>query len=117
MPRHPLVIAALAAALPLAVAHAHLKTCQMFTVHELLQVARDNIVRWRAQGQTAPHRLEQWEQILIDAQGGEPGMRHLMNVLLGTEEENERLREFSPFPGILTREERRQAWELCGYRH
>jgi hypothetical protein len=84
---------------------------------ELLQVARDNIVRWRAQGQTAPHRLEQWERLLIDAQSNEKGLRHLMNVLLGTEEENERLREFNPFPGILTREERRQARELCGYRH
>ena len=84
---------------------------------ELLQVARDNIVRWRAQGQTAPHRLEQWEQLLINAQIGEHGLRRLMNVLLGTEGENERLREFNPFPGILTREERRQARELCGYRH
>ena len=83
----------------------------------LLQVARDNIVRWRAQGQTASHRLEHWERILTDAQGSERGMRHLMNVLLGAEEENERLREFNPFPGILTREERRQARELCGYRH
>ncbi len=84
---------------------------------ELLQIARDNITRWRAQGQTAPHRLEQWERLLIDAQAGEQGLRRLMNVLLGTEEENERLREFSPFPGVLTREERRQARELCGYRH
>ncbi len=83
----------------------------------LLQVARDNIVRWRAQDQTAPHRLEQWERLLIEAQAGEPGMRRLVNVLLGTEDENERLREFNPFPGILTREERRQARELCGYRH
>jgi hypothetical protein len=28
-----------------------------------------------------------------------------------------RLKEFSPFAGVLTREERRQARELCGYRH
>ena len=83
----------------------------------LLQVARDNIVRWRAQGQTASHRLEHWERILMDAQGSERGMRHLMSVLMGAEEENERLRDFNPFPGILTREERRQARELCGYRH
>ena len=83
----------------------------------LLQIARDNIVRWRAQGQTAPHRLAQWERLLIDAQETEPGMRHLLKVLLGSEEANERLREFNPFPGILTREERRKARELCGYRH
>lgn len=83
----------------------------------LVRIARDNIVRWRSQGQTATHRLEQWERLLIDAQAGERGMLCLMNVLLGSEEENERLREFNPFPGILTREERRRARELCGYRH
>ena len=84
---------------------------------ELLQVARDNITRWRAQGQTAPHRLDQWERLIVEAQAGEPGMRNLMDVLLGAGEEHGRLREFSPFPGVLTREERRRARELCGYRH
>jgi hypothetical protein len=83
----------------------------------LLQAARDNIARWRAQGHTALHRLEQWERLLIDAQAGEPGMRQLLKVLLSAEEDHERLREFSPFPGIPTREERRRARELCGYRH
>lgn len=84
---------------------------------ELLQVARDNITRWRAQGQTAPHRLDQWERIISEAQAGEPGMQRLLEVLLGTGEEHGRLREFNPFPGVLSREERRQARELCGYRH
>jgi hypothetical protein len=28
-----------------------------------------------------------------------------------------RLRDFHPMVGILTREERREARELCGYRH
>jgi hypothetical protein len=84
---------------------------------ELLQVARDNITRWRAQGQTAPHRLEQWEHLIIAAQAGEEGRRCLMRVLLGDDEEHGRLREFNPFPGVLTREERRRARELCGYRH
>lgn len=84
---------------------------------ELLQVARDNITRWRAQGQTAPHRLDQWERLIVEAQAGEQGMRSLLDVLLGAGEEDGRLREFNPFPGVLTREERRQARELCGYRH
>lgn len=83
----------------------------------LLQVARDNITRWRGQGQTAPQRLDQWERLIIEAQTGEEGLRGLMDVLLGTDEEHGRLREFNPFPGVLTREERRQARELCGYRH
>jgi hypothetical protein len=44
-------------------------------------------------------------------------MRNLVDVLLNAGEEHGRLREFNPFPGVLTREERRQARELCGYRH
>jgi hypothetical protein len=44
-------------------------------------------------------------------------MCRLLELLLSVGEEDTRLREFNPFPGILTREERRQARELCGYRH
>ncbi len=84
---------------------------------DLLQVARDNIVHWRAQGQTAPHRLDQWELIIKEAQADQQGMCRLLELLLSVGEEDTRLREFNPFPGVLTREERRQARELCGYRH
>lgn len=84
---------------------------------ELIQLARNNIARWKAQGQTAPHRLEEWDGLLSGAQTSEEGFYRLLEVLLGNEPENQRLREFNPFPGALTREERRRARELCGYRH
>ena len=34
----------------------------------LLRIPLDNIDRWIANGHTAPHRLEQWRQILLGAQ-------------------------------------------------
>ncbi len=82
-----------------------------------IQIARSNIVRWREQGQSATHRLDEWEALLIKAVDNETGLRELIDVLLGADERSERLREFNPFAGILNREERRQASELCGFRH
>ena len=84
---------------------------------ELLEVAIENITRWRAQGQSAPHRLDEWETLVRQAQAGGHGMGKLLAVLLEPDEPSARLREFNPFAGVLNREERRQARELCGFRH
>ncbi len=91
---------------------------EKLTLHpELLQVARDNCVRWLSEGHSGAERLREWDAILADAQRSESGRRRLRAVLSGTNESDLRLREFHPLAGILTREERRQAKELCGYRH
>ena len=82
-----------------------------------LQIARDNVARWLAQGHSAPHRLAEWDALLADAQSGPAGMERLLAVLTGSDVRSERLRDFHPFAGVLTREERRQAKELCGFRH
>ena len=84
---------------------------------ELLSLALENITRWRAQGHSAPHRLEEWEALVRQAQAGGAGLEKLMAVLTGSDERSSRLREFHPFAGVLNREERRQARELCGFRH
>ncbi len=84
---------------------------------EVLEIARQNIIRWRQQGQSAPHRLDTWERLILSAQTSESGRQQLLSTLAGTDEENQRLRDFHPFAGVLTREERRHARELCGYRH
>ena len=84
---------------------------------ELLSVARENCARWLQQGHSAPGRLQQWDRILEAAQQSENGRKHLFDILGAKSAEDERLRDFHPFAGILTREERRQATELCGYRH
>jgi len=83
----------------------------------LLAVARDNCTRWLAEGHSAPQRLREWDGLLAMAEQSEAGRRRLQEVLAGANEADARLREFHPFAGILTREERRQARELCGYRH
>jgi hypothetical protein len=84
---------------------------------ELLSVARENCARWLRQGHSAPARLREWDELLAAAQEDASGMARLRAVLLGTDEVSARLRDFHPLAGILTREERRQARELCGYRH
>jgi hypothetical protein len=83
----------------------------------LVFVALQNIVRWRAQRQSSPHRLDEWERLLRAAEESRAGFEQLLEILASAETQHERLREFSPFPGVLTREERRRASELCGYRH
>jgi hypothetical protein len=84
---------------------------------ELIRVARENCARWLDAKHTAPDRLRQWDALLHAAERDEDGRARLLDALLGEDPEQVRLRDFHPFAGILTREERRQARELCGYRH
>jgi hypothetical protein len=84
---------------------------------ELLSVARETCRRWLREGHSAPDRLREWDALLAEAQAGAEGMARLQRVLAATDETEGRLRDFHPLAGILTREERRRARELCGYRH
>lgn len=84
---------------------------------ELLAVARENCARWLREGHSGAARLREWDALLSEAQMNACGMDRLRSVLLGATEADARLRDFHPLAGILTREERRQAKELCGYRH
>ena len=84
---------------------------------ELLAVARENCARWLREGHSGARRLHEWDALLAEAQATEAGFARLREVLLGADEAGARLREFHPLAGILTREERRRARELCGYRH
>jgi|SRR4051812_1039788 hypothetical protein len=84
---------------------------------ELIAVARENCARWVREGHSGVERLREWDALLADAQSGGEGFSRLRAVLYGDDERNARLRDFHPLAGILTREERRKARELCGYRH
>ena len=81
----------------------------------LLRIPLDNIDRWLANGHTAPHRLEQWRQILLCAQGSDDGFEELLRLLRDPGELAQRLKDFAPFAGVLTREERHQATPECAY--
>jgi hypothetical protein len=82
---------------------------------ELLQVPLQNIDRWLANGHTAPRRLEHWRQVLIEAMGSEQGFEELLNLLRDRAEAAQRLRDFAPFAGVLSRDERRHAAAECAY--
>jgi len=81
----------------------------------LLGIPLENIDRWLANGHTAPHRLEQWRQILLRAQASPEGFLELLRVLRDDSEPAQRLRDFAPFAGVLTLGERRQAVSECAY--
>ena len=86
---------------------------------EVIHHALATLARWRAAGQSNPHRLDQWETLLCGARGGtdQAGLAALLHALEDDDPASVRLRDFAPFAGVLTREERRVATGPCGYRH
>jgi len=83
----------------------------------LLRIPLENIDRWLANGHTAPHRLEQWREILRRAMESAEGFQELLKVLRDPGEEAVHLRSFDPFPGVLTTLERRKILLQCAYAH
>ena len=83
----------------------------------LLRIPLENIDRWIANGHTAPHRLEQWRQIILRAQASPQGFQELLALLRDRTESTERLREFAPFAGVLTAAERLPVIRRCVYSH
>jgi len=81
----------------------------------LLRIPLDNIDRWLLNGYTAPHRLEQWRQILQRAQASPAGFQALLHLLRDDSASAQRLKDFAPFAGVLTRQERHQAAPECAY--
>lgn len=84
---------------------------------DLLDIPLANIERWLAQNHSAPHRLEQWRGIILEAKAGKEGLARLLSILRDRSEEATHLRSFDPFPGILTRDERRRIIKQCAFSH
>ncbi len=73
---------------------------------ELLEIARRNLVNWRlARGGVLPGALQEWEEILSSPW---PQIAAIMTV---PTEEGARLRQSSPFAGVLSPEQRRRVYE------
>src|SRR5512139_1873645 len=70
----------------------------------LLTIARDNLRRWMAQGSRHPYWTE-W-QILLDGP-----LEDLLAFMVSPSEDARRLRQCSPFAGILSPRERWQIYE------
>ena len=82
----------------------------------LLAIPLDNIARWLAHPEPlAPHRRKQWREIILAAQATPEGMTALLELLRDDSEEARHLKSFSPFAGVLTREERDRF--ACAYTH
>lgn len=84
---------------------------------KLLDIPLANIERWLARNHSAPHRLEQWRDIILAAKASDEGLKQLLAILRDKGEEATHLRSFDPFPGILTREERRRIIKQCAFSH
>ena len=67
----------------------------------LFGIAKQNLVRWKKTQRPWPRPLREWEEI-IDRHS----MEEVLTILTEDSEEGQRLRQSSPFTGILTREER-----------
>jgi hypothetical protein len=83
----------------------------------LLGIPLENIERWLAHGHTAPHRLEQWREIILGAQKSAAGFETLLALLRDRSQAATHLKSFDPFPGVLTPSERRQYLLECAYAH
>ncbi len=83
----------------------------------LLQTGLDNIDRWIANGSTQVHRLEEWRALILNARKSEEGLRHLLALLREDSESAAHLRDFAPFAGILTAQDRRPFLLACAFAH
>jgi len=83
----------------------------------LLSIPLENIDRWLANGDTAPHRLEQWREIILQAQASPAGFAELLRLLRDQGEVPQCLREFAPFAGVLTAAERAPWIRECAFSH
>jgi hypothetical protein len=83
----------------------------------LLRIPLANIDRWLANGHPAPHRLEQWRQILLRAQESAEGFQELLRLLREHNATTERLLDFAPLAGVLTARERLTVIRQCAYSH
>lgn len=71
----------------------------------LLEIPLANIARWLGNGHSARARLEGWRTMIQDAQASGEGMAKLLFILRDQDWESVLWKGFSPFPGILNKEE------------
>ncbi|MBT7067626.1 MAG: hypothetical protein HN919_15100 [Verrucomicrobia bacterium] len=83
----------------------------------LLDEALAVLDRWDEQGVGPIRRRTQWRQVLVAAKGGRDGMDRLLELLLDDGDAARRLKDFGPFAGILSREERRKVFLGHPYDH
>lgn len=83
----------------------------------LLDMSLENIARWIANGSTQQDKLREWERLILLAKETPEGMVDLQRALREDSEEAEFFRNFAPFAGVLTTEERRPLILECSFSH
>jgi hypothetical protein len=72
---------------------------------QLLDIARENLKRWRTKSpEQSPHYLREWQEIL------DRPWPEIAALITDMSEEATRLRSSSPFAGVLSPEEREQVY-------
>lgn len=73
----------------------------------LFQIAKDNLKRWIQQRQPdVPIVLQEWQEILMQWL-----VEKILDLLTSDDENARRLRQSSPFAGVLSQEERRSIFD------
>lgn len=83
----------------------------------VLDRARETLDHWEAAGMAPASRLAQWRGLLGEARRSPAGMTALLELLRDEGPDARRLKDFAPFAGVLTREQRRRAFMSCSYDH
>ena len=83
----------------------------------LLRTARQTVRTWLSEGREPAARLREWERLIDGALNGGEGLNRLLDLLRDEGEPARRLKDFGPFPGLLTRDERRGVILSCTYDH
>ena len=73
---------------------------------DLFGKARENLARWRERMDPLPQSLAEWEEILAARSREE-----VLAILVADDDEGRRLRQSSPFVGVLSQTERKAIFE------
>jgi hypothetical protein len=84
---------------------------------KVLDRAMETLERWERAGMAPAAYLARWRGLLVEARSSPAGMTALLDVLRDESLDARRLKDFAPFAGVLTREQRRTAFLSCSYDH
>ena len=84
---------------------------------KVLDRAMETLERWERAGMAPALYLARWRILLGEARSSPAGMTALLDVLRDDSPGAHRLKDFAPFAGVLTREQRRAAFLSCSYDH
>lgn len=72
---------------------------------KLLQIAKRNLARWRQGSQPPAGYLAEWDRLL------QKPLSELLGFITAADEQSARLRQSSPFAGVLNPQERKRIFE------